>query len=373
MAFGVLANDQIVPEIFARITDPTAASSNDPVVRLRDGLPYQHNLAAVRSVIDQQTPEAWTGNIYLNWLDTLRTLSAPTTDPAYPEAMRTRAWAMKTLNTQLASWTHLRHDTILYTKQSYTSGGECSYPAGYVEPRPEFWARLRQMALCAHSLIGELEYPGEFTFAITEFYPEGMGGGGRITVAEETVPLTDVQAHQLEHLRRFADVAAMLEAISHKELAQACLNDEETDFLRNLVEEDGWLPWGGSEWMRTYDGWYPQLFYRKLSEADDAIFHANRGAEAFDAVVTDVHTDVPSEYPGCFSSGHVLHEGVGRVHLLMIAIESGQDRMVFAGPVLSHYEFAVDGIVRLSDNAWRWGGAWDAEPNEWTKSYLVRP
>ena len=30
----------------------------------------------------------------------------------YPEAMSTRAWAMKTLNTQLASWTQLRHDTI---------------------------------------------------------------------------------------------------------------------------------------------------------------------------------------------------------------------------------------------------------------------
>jgi hypothetical protein len=371
VAFGVLGNDQIVPEIFTRITNPDAGTSTDPVVRLRDGMPYQHNLAAVRRVIDQQTPEAWAANLYLNWLDTLRILSAPTTDVRYPEAMRTRAWAMKTLNTQLASWTHLRHDTILYTKQSYTSGGECSYPAGYVEPRPEFWARLRQMALCAHSLIGELEYPGQLTFPITQFSP-GMGGG-RIVIGEQTVPLTDVQAHQLEHLQRFADTAAMLEAISHKELAQACLNDEETDFLRDLVEEEGWLPWGGSEWMRTYDGWYPQLFYRKLSEADDAIFHANRGAEAFDAVVTDVHTDVPSEYPGCFSSGHVLHEGVGRVHLLMIAIESGEDRMVFAGPVLSHYEFAVDGIMRLSDNEWRWGGAWDAVPNEWTKSYLVRP
>jgi hypothetical protein len=370
VAFGVLGNDQVVPEIVARITSSTASTSTDPVVRLRDGLPYQHNLAAVRAVIDQQTPAAWTGNLYLHWLDTLRTLSAPTTDPAYPQAMRTRAWAMKTLNTQLASWTHLRHDTILYTKQSYTSGGECSYPAGYVEPRPEFWARLRQMALGAHGLIRGLEYPGTFTFPITEFH--GGMGGGRVVVGERTVPLADVRAHQLEHLQRFAEATAMLEAISRKELANAGLTDTETDFLRNLVEKEGWLPEGGSGGMRIYDGWYPQLFYRKLSEADDAVFHLNRGADAFDAVVADMHTDVPSECPGCASKGHVLHEGVGRVHLLVIAVESGPDRMVFAGPVLSQYEFAVDGIVRLSDEEWRGDRAGNSAPNEWTKGYLVR-
>ena len=42
---------------------------------------------------------------------------------------------MKTLTTQLASWTHLRHDTLLYVKQSYSARTACVYPAGYVEPR----------------------------------------------------------------------------------------------------------------------------------------------------------------------------------------------------------------------------------------------
>ena len=42
-------------------------------------------------------------------------LSAPTTNAKYPEVMRTRAWGHKTLNTQLASWAELRHDTILYS------------------------------------------------------------------------------------------------------------------------------------------------------------------------------------------------------------------------------------------------------------------
>src|SRR5205814_2566387 len=103
------------------------------------GLPYQHNLAAVRAVMDSQEPSAWDSNIYMSWLGCLRELSVPTTDAKYPQAMRTRAWTMKTLNTQLASWAQLRHDTVLYAKQSYTAEVSCYYPAGYVEPVPHFW------------------------------------------------------------------------------------------------------------------------------------------------------------------------------------------------------------------------------------------
>lgn len=96
----------------------------------------------------------------MNWLATLRELSAPTTEPKYPEAMRTRAWAMKTLNTQLASWTQLRHDTILYAKESESGGTTCYYPAGFVEPRPEFWGRFEKMAMLAADLIEKTPWEG---------------------------------------------------------------------------------------------------------------------------------------------------------------------------------------------------------------------
>src|SRR6185436_10824099 len=86
-------------------------------------------------------------------------LSGPTTDARYLEAMRTRAWAMKSLNTQLASWTQLRHDSILYVKQSYTAMAKCFYPAGYVEPLPQFWARLETMARKSAELIEQTPFP----------------------------------------------------------------------------------------------------------------------------------------------------------------------------------------------------------------------
>ena len=60
--------------------------------------------------------------------------------------MQTKAWQDKELTTVLASWAELRHDTILYAKQSYTVrqvAAPVEKPVvSYVEPVPEFYNRL---------------------------------------------------------------------------------------------------------------------------------------------------------------------------------------------------------------------------------------
>src|SRR6185369_13806541 len=145
-AFAIFGNDQVVPELVAQMNGTFQDPGRPHALQWRDGKPHQYNLAAARAVMDAQQPSAWDSNIYMGWLACLRELSTPTTDAKYPEAARTRAWAMKTLNTQLASWTQLRHDTVLYVKQSYTAEVTCFYPAGYVEPVPQFWARLEKTA-----------------------------------------------------------------------------------------------------------------------------------------------------------------------------------------------------------------------------------
>ena len=86
VAFSVFGNNQIVPELVARINDQRP----DRHI-FRDGWFYQHNLAAVRSVIEKQLASAWGQNLYMNWLAALRELSAPVTDALYPDAVRTRA------------------------------------------------------------------------------------------------------------------------------------------------------------------------------------------------------------------------------------------------------------------------------------------
>lgn len=349
VAFSVFGNDQVVRDLVVRINTQNG-------VHFRDGLPYQHNLSAVRKVIDGQDASIWTNNIYTAWIAALRALSAPTVDSKYPEAMRTRAWANKTLNTQLASWTALRHDTVLYVKQSYTSGAVCSYPAGFVEPRPEFWQRMADMAQLTAGVISNLPLSGTVSVPSRE---EGQQG---YLVSYD---LAQVKQKQITCLTNFAAKMRILKSISDKELAQQPLSQTETDFFKNTVERIEAYASG----LRSYTGWYPVLFYKNIFA--DLAFGQNQGSDLWDAIVTDVHTDVPDDQSG--DPGAVIHEGIGHVHLLMIAVDNGPDRMVYAGPVLSHYEFAIPGMARMNDDEWKTNlknGKKPASPS-WTESYLV--
>jgi hypothetical protein len=386
VAFAVLGNNQIVPELVERMEDQSPRGHNV----FRDGLPYQHNLAAVRAVVDRHPAASWNQNIYIKWLATLRELSSPTVGPEYPDAARTRAWAMKDLNTQLASWTQLRHDTVLYAKQSYTGWGSCSYPAGFVDPRPNFWRSFREMAQTAVKLIEATDYRGRVRYE----FPRGSE-----TMVE--ADLADVKLRHMACFQRFVDAANTLLDMSERELRQEPFTAEQSDFLQGMLHgQPVGFGWGGAGWF-AYDGWFPKLFYRPLAletppdtpkEAlaqDQFDFQVWHGALRWDVLVTDVHTDVPCG--DCGDPGSVLHEGIGRAHLLVVAINNGPDRCVYAGPVLSHYEFELIGPPqRLTDIEWkgRWSNAGFGElssidtgekrdwseipPNpEWTRSFLV--
>jgi hypothetical protein len=74
--------------------------------------------------------------------------------------LRSRAWQKKQLQTAAASWAELRHDTILYAKQSYSGSIICEYPEGYVEPYPAFFATPGNLARAAAATLGDVDlYP----------------------------------------------------------------------------------------------------------------------------------------------------------------------------------------------------------------------
>jgi hypothetical protein len=333
VAFAALGNDHVVPMLAERIT----AGSH----RFRDRVNYQNYLAATRNVIDAQKPSAWEENLYMGWLATLRELSRPTTNARYPEVLRTKAWAMKSLNTQLASWTHLRHDTILYAKQSYTSKADCYYPAGFVEPVPHVWARFEKMVRRAAELLDRTPFPD-----------------GMLTIKdqreEKQFTFDARRKHQIAFLSNFAEHIGKLKTIAIKELEQEETTAEERKFLEDIVQKDR------SSGHTEYNGWYTKLFYKSTTDCGQP-----------DPLVADVHTDVPTPLHG--DPGCVLHQGVGNVDLILIAIDNGKDRMMYAGPVLSHYEFEMPGIARKADSGWRAelaAGRLPPRP-EWTRSYLV--
>ena len=72
--------------------------------------------------------------------------------------MKTAAFWQEKMNTQLASWAELRHDNLLYAKQSYTGGTVCSYPYSYVEPFPEFYQSLKDFANSAKNRIQSINF-----------------------------------------------------------------------------------------------------------------------------------------------------------------------------------------------------------------------
>jgi hypothetical protein len=124
-----------------------------------------------------------------------------------------------------------------------------------------------------------------------------------------------------------------------------------------------------------YDGWFPQLFYKTIYWSEDE-FQLSYGSAAYDAIVTDVLTDLPNGNAG--DPGSVLHEGVGRANMMFVAVDNGTDKFICAGPVLSHYEFeALGGHRRLTDEEWRvvlqglsTDGLEGLKPPAWTRDYL---
>ena len=157
-----------------------------------------------------------------------------------------------------------------------------------------------------------------------------------------------------------------LQGIAQKEVNHELLSTNEVEFLQSLMEGRGVVYTG----TKTYSGWYPQLYYLNARARRSVPFFSP--SDAWDALVTDVMTDPADALVG--DPGSILHEGVANVHLLVIAVDYGPgDIAVYAGPVLSHYEFELGPATRKTDSQWKSEIRAGTLPpqNDWTSSYLV--
>src|SRR5262249_31929779 len=144
-AFAALRNDQA-----AQMLKPELESYS-----------YAPQLESMRALIDAHGDSYWNQDLYTLWLGSLRALSptaelADTKAAGLPSVTATDTWGRRMINPQLASWAELRHDTILYVKQSYTSGVVCVFPDAYVDPYPEFYAALVRFAERGAALADKL-------------------------------------------------------------------------------------------------------------------------------------------------------------------------------------------------------------------------
>jgi len=277
---------------------------------------YAANLLAARRVVEDRPPAAWDASQYDLWLSALSKLDDVPEGTDFPEVMRTQAWSRKQLQTQLGSWAELRHDTILYAKQSYTMGILCEYPTGYVEPYPELFARVAMFAEVAADRLSSLKLD---TAGIRTF----LGGFGKV-------------------VRR-------LEGLARKELSGQEFDADEKKFVKEVIKKE--MKGGGCGGPREeITGWYKDLFY-------------SGKPDSWEPTIADVHTE----------GEHVLEVAVGDVNFLVAAIDSRGDRAAYVGPIYSYYEFTTS--ERLTDESWRarirsgklpprpdWVGAFQGKP-----------
>ena len=276
---------------------------------LRQNLPA--TLQALRQTMDAIKPTALDDTIFNNWLEGLQALSKPGLEAALPQTMRTAAWHDRKLEAVLASWTELRHDTILIVEQS-TGGVGCQYPKGYVEPVPGLYTSLDRAA----ELLAQVYAGGNFTI--------------------KKVP--EVMAHWRETLKRLGEIAG-------KELAGKPMSDEELAWLNKTADMHGTSYYG----KRMFDGWYPQLYWTRTWEQNPSgqssmASFGDHPSGISEPIVADVHTDA--------ESGLALEVATGHPGLMIVAVDNGGDVSLYGGPVSSYYSFHVNVSERMTDEQW---------------------
>ncbi len=283
-------------------------------------------LAAQRTLYDGII--GWQDNLYSSWLNFLRKLSPNPNTPltSASPVFRTAAWNRKMRNTQLASWAQLRHNTILYAKQSYTPGIICEFPRATVEPYPAFF-----------SAVAEYARGGQKAFS-------------------------DGSTRVLDYFRTLENASLKLAEIASLTAQGQDPTEAQTAWLQSALTSTP--PDGVCGSARVYDGWFPSLIYGTVKD---------RMEEARDFTIADVHSK-PQDDDG---PALVLHAATGRVQLLAAAVQLQDCRSLFVGPVSSYYESVEQGdsFIRRNDQEWE-ESLENREPiakrPDWTAKFLHR-
>jgi len=274
---------------------------------------FEKTFSVLKNYFHSLGKEEWYQNLYMNWLYVLASLWTEV-KTGYPTFMQTTAWQDKELNTALASWTELRHDTILYVKQSYTmaeKGGMFEEPPvwGYIEPVPQFYSRL---------------------LSLTDLTLQGL---------EKLIPAEELDSLMIRFgLEEFIKILTRLKEISQKEIENITLEKEEYDFIQNFGDISESL-------IKIVSG----------GEVD------SEGLKT--VLIADVHTDGNTK--------KVLEEGVGYIKTMIVAYHTPKGLLELGvGPVFSYYEFKQPMDKRLTDEEWR--EILDSNPPplpDWVKSF----
>lgn len=272
---------------------------------------FDGQFAALSRHYGATTPQEWRQNLYWRWLHALLPLLEEHRPGGAQFFLTTPAWRDRNLLTALGSWVELRHDTILYAKQSYTGMSKSAMMweegVGFVEPEPEVYGRLAQM-------FGDLR-----SNLVT------------LGLATEGIP---------RKLEEFEKTLLRLREISLRELASQPLSDGDYAFISNF-----------DRLLRSLTRFPPELMQRITSDTDNRM-----------EVIADVHTDVGG-------SKCVLEEAIGSPADIYVLVRDDRGYRICRGAVFSYYEFKQPMGDRLTDEKWQQMGRDEKRPQQphWVK------
>ncbi|MBR5116988.1 MAG: DUF3160 domain-containing protein, partial [Lachnospiraceae bacterium] len=256
---------------------------------------YEKNFNDLKKQVNAAPQETWENSLYAGWLNTLRPLLDKKGE-GYPKFMQSKNWQKKDLECFLGSYTELKHDTVLYSKQvmAEMGGGEDEErdDRGYVEPEPLVYARFEKLARNT---------------------AEGLKRFGLLGENAE------------RDLKRLTELADSLHTISVKELKNELPSAQEFELI---------LCYGGEIehfWEEAYreDAKNPDYF---TSEEFPA------------ALVTDIATD---------PNGSVLQVATDSPSQIAVIVPVDGTLRLARGSVYSFYQFTSPIDQRMTDGEWR--------------------
>lgn len=283
-----------------------------------DYLHYESQLAAMKAVVADRATEQWAGTVYDAWLYALEPQFV-TKGAAFPDYMRSPSWAAKSLATGFGSYTELKHDTILYSKQGTAGEGEGPPPPPYV---PHHWVEPDPVAFGRIAAVAALTRDG--------LAARGLLDDKSATLLGEVVELT-----------------GWLRGIAADELAGKVTSAADNDRLAGFGRELEVL-WFESSDIDLASGMPP------VPGLDDSA-----------ALVADIFR----------TSFEFLELGVGAIDTIWVIVPDGQGGFQLAsGGVYSYYEFwRPTTALRLTDEEWRSLLADGRQPPRpaWQSAFLV--
>lgn len=235
--------------------------------------------------------------VYHQWLAMLGQLFVPVQNAPYFKELP--LYIYKNLATYLGSYTELKHDTLLYTKQAYAEMGgggdtDCHIvvypptlpvPKGYIEADTAFLDRLIS-----------LNEAMENWFTDKDNF-EGFG-------------------QYLQKIRK----------LSEQQMKNQTISDDDFERLRTSYDQLSNLT-------------YPRKF-----------FWEPLGKEQRSALIADIFTA---------EGGNPLYQATWRPLLMAVMIDDINGKRVVMGPIFSHYEFyqkdqVLEGDQRYSDQDWQY-------------------